>query len=241
LAEDKSSASSPLGRSSFQAKACAPAMEGDVLVEVQDVAFGGRLLSVIRTSPDYGHDCHGAGGSSRLQMPESSTGHEQQPMPEWRTTVMLSNLPEGLSRGFLEKLFDREGFAAKYTFIFIPSRLSAKVHFCYAFVDLVMPATAERFHRHFHGFDRWIGTCEKPVDVQWADNLQGLPALVERYRNSPLMHESVDDCHRPAIYRNGIRVPFPAPTTMVKHPRIRKNSPRKIIRLPGGCSALPMC
>jgi hypothetical protein len=35
---------------------------------------------------------------------------------------------------------------------------------------------------------------------------------VELYRNSPVMHHSVPDACKPILLRNGVRIPFPAPT-----------------------------
>lgn len=35
---------------------------------------------------------------------------------------------------------------------------------------------------------------------------------MERYRNSPVMHESVPDEYKPVILQNGLRVNFPEPS-----------------------------
>jgi phosphatidylglycerophosphate synthase len=55
---------------------------------------------------------------------------------------------------------------------------------------------------------------------------KGLGAHIERYRNSPVMHESVPDEYKPAMYTRGVRVPFPPPTKNLRMPRIRKLGPR---------------
>jgi len=49
--------------------------------------------------------------------------------------------------------------------------------------------------------------------------LQGLEANIERYRNSPTMHELVPDAYRPMLFVNGQQVAFPAPTKKIKPPR----------------------
>lgn len=59
--------------------------------------------------------------------------------------------------------------------------------------------------------------------VAWNDKQQGLPALVERYRNSPVMHASVPEECKPVIISDGRRAPFPAPTQKVKAPKIGKS------------------
>jgi len=55
----------------------------------------------------------------------------------------------------------------------------------------------------------------------WSRPHQGLSALIERYRNSPVMHESLPDECKPMVFVNGARVSFPPPTRHVKWPRPR--------------------
>merc|ERR1719146_492709 len=50
---------------------------------------------------------------------------------------------------------------------------------------------------------------------------RGLAENVERYRNSPLMHESVPMECKPALYDvDGRRIAFPSPTKAIPKPRI---------------------
>eukprot|EP00971_Amphidinium_carterae_P024843 490292-Amphidinium_carterae.2 len=45
------------------------------------------------------------------------------------------------------------------------------------------------------GRKRWSDKSDNLCSVDWNDRQQGLAPLVERYRNSPVMHESVpEDC-----------------------------------------------
>jgi hypothetical protein len=150
-----------------------------------------------------------------------------------RTTVMIRNLPEGFSRRMVENLLDAEGFAACYRFIYLPTDLATGTSFCYAFIDLATPEDAGRFRRHFTGFSRWRLASPKVAAVDWSEALQGVDQLVERYRNSPLMHPSVAETLRPALYRCGRRLTFPAPTVHLKAPRVRRASSRRVQRLAG--------
>jgi len=152
---------------------------------------------------------------------------------EGRTTVMIRNLPEGLSRGMLERLLDAEGFDACYRFIYLPTDIATGSSFCYAFIDLATPEDARWFQQHFTGFSQWFSPSSKAAVVEWSEALQGVDGLVERYRNSPLMHPSVPDHLRPALYHNGRRAIFPAPTMPLKAPRVRRASSRRAQRLPG--------
>jgi len=78
---------------------------------------------------------------------------------------------------------------------------------------------AVQFRRAFHGFSSWRIASPKVCNVGWGEAHQGLSAHIERYRNSPLMHESVPDEYRPILLCGGRRVPFPAPTKRIKPPR----------------------
>jgi len=150
-----------------------------------------------------------------------------------RTTVMIRNLPEGFSRTRLEQLLDGEGFGTCYRFIYLPTDIAMETSFFYAFVDLATPEDATRVQQHFSGFTRWPYPSSKVAAVDWSEALQGIDQLVERYRNSPLMHARVPDGLRPAMYHNGRRLIFPVPTVRVKAPRVRRSSSRRAQRLNG--------
>merc|ERR1719413_153276 len=81
---------------------------------------------------------------------------------------------------------------------------------------------AERFKHHFQDFKEWHAPSSEPCEVLWSENLQGYDAHVERYRNSPVMHESVADKFKPALYKDGVRIPFPEPTKTIRAPRARR-------------------
>merc|ERR1711988_1322664 len=93
----------------------------------------------------------------------------------------------------------------------------------YAFVNFDSEETAQRFKEHFHGFARWGADSEcsdKICDTSAAGLKRGLSTLIECYRNSRVMHKSVADEFKPAIFSNGMRVPFPEPTKKILNPRV---------------------
>merc|ERR1712050_714019 len=101
-----------------------------------------------------------------------------------------------------------------------------------AFINFTSHERAVRFKEQFNGFSDWQMPCDKVCEVLWSDNLHGCDAHIERYRNSPVMHESVADKFKPALYKNGVRVPFPAPTKPIKAPRPRareRGGARKVL------------
>jgi len=152
---------------------------------------------------------------------ESDSGDAEDDLDE-RTTVMLRNLPEGFSRRALEELLDQEGFAASYDFVYVPADICTGQSFFYAFVNLTTPREARRFHHHFTGFCSWPVPCSSLAAVEWSEALQGLDQMTERYRNSPMMHPLVPDDLRPALYSDGTRVAFPAPSRRIPAPRLRR-------------------
>lgn len=137
-----------------------------------------------------------------------------------RTTIMLRNLPLTYTRTMLLNLIDSEGFKGRYDFLYLPSNFETSLGFGYAFVNFSSEDDAELAFQHFQGFSNWTTSSEEACETSWSDPYQGLAANVERYRNSPVMHESVDDKHKPVVFRGGLRQSFPAPTKLIKAPKI---------------------
>lgn len=139
-----------------------------------------------------------------------------------RTTLVIRGLPGGLKRSQFISLLDSEGFAGKYSFAYLPIAFDTMTSLKYAFVDMISPEEAERFWKHFEGFSRWPVPSgpECVCQLEWNDKQQGVADLIERYRNSPVMHETVPEECRPLLMVEGHIAPFPAPTTSVKAPKL---------------------
>lgn len=130
-------------------------------------------------------------------------------------------------RDELKELLDAQRFESQFDFLYVPMNLAEKINFGYAFVNFLTPEVADDARKHFHGFTDWPISSEKPCEVQNGTAVHGRDAHVERYRNSPLMHESVPDEFRPAIYNGSERVAFPPPTRSIKAPRIKARKKKK--------------
>jgi len=139
-----------------------------------------------------------------------------------RTTLMLRNLPNSYSRAMFLEMLDEEGFAGDYDFVYVPIDFSRGCGLGYAFVNLARPADVPRFRAHFDGFSGWKLRTSKVCQVTWSDRDQGLKANVRRYRNSPVMHESVPDGYKPVLFSDGARVPFPEPRGRLVRPSARR-------------------
>merc|ERR1719499_2377507 len=135
---------------------------------------------------------------------------------------MLRNVPETFLRDDLTRLLVKQGFEFVHDFVYMPMNFRSKASFGYAFVNLTTPAIAQQCHERFQGFTDWGVPSDKVCEVSWSNMHQGLESHIERYRNSPVMHESIQDAYKPAMYKDGIRIQFPGPTKKICQPRIRK-------------------
>jgi hypothetical protein len=140
-----------------------------------------------------------------------------------KTSVMLCTIPNHYTRSMVMDVLRDAGFADHVTFIYIPMNLRSRGNFGYAFVDFASATVAAQCKERLEGFNEWSEPSGKVLETGWCDT-QGLDAHIQRYRNSPLMHESVDDELKPALFNDGIRVAFPEPTKNIRPPRVRKQS-----------------
>jgi hypothetical protein len=141
---------------------------------------------------------------------------------EWRTTVMLRNMPNNYTRDMLLDLVDSMGFEGCYDFAYLPVDFKSQAGLGYAFINFVTSVEAQRCFDQFEGFSEWKVPSEKVCTVTWGSPYQGLEAHVERYQNSPVMHHSIPDEWKPVLFdEQGVRVPFPAPTKAIKTPKVR--------------------
>lgn len=138
-----------------------------------------------------------------------------------RTTVMLRNIPNAYTSNSFVELFDTHGFWGRYDFVYLPIDFRTGVNLGYAFVNFVSHRDADLFKAHFHGFRQWFCQSPKVCEVTWTDPHQGLEEHIERYRNSPVMHEDISDIYKPRLYAGGQRLAFPPPTKRIRPPRIR--------------------
>lgn len=135
------------------------------------------------------------------------------------TTVIMRNVPNRHTRSKLVTLLDECGFGGAYDLVYLPIDFATGVSLGYAFVNLISMHEKQRFLSHFQGFADWGSNSKKVCKVISCEESGGLDACVNRYRNMSVMHNAVPDEYKPALYKNGQRVPFPAPTKRVRNPR----------------------
>eukprot|EP00928_Gymnodinium_smaydae_P089384 TRINITY_DN73358_c0_g1_i1.p1 TRINITY_DN73358_c0_g1~~TRINITY_DN73358_c0_g1_i1.p1 ORF type:complete len:398 (-),score=48.41 TRINITY_DN73358_c0_g1_i1:327-1460(-) len=157
---------------------------------------------------------------------KKSSKEEKQPVMipvEERTTIMLRNLPNNYTREMVMSLLDERGFAGLYDFFYLPIDFNSRAALGYAFVNVVSPANVMPLWQAFDGFDDWIVPSKKVCKVSWSDPHQGLQGQIDRYRNSPVMHETVPDEYKPVLLQDGVRISFPDPSKNPRAPRVRRH------------------
>lgn len=143
---------------------------------------------------------------------------------EEKTTIMLRNIPNNYTRQMLLDLLDEQGFKNCYDFVYLPIDFHRTAGLGYAFVNLCTPADADRARTHFDQFSNWKLASQKVCEVSWGQPLQGISAHIERYRNSPVMHEDVPPEYKPILFQNGVQIDFPPPTKRIRPPRVKRTS-----------------
>lgn len=142
------------------------------------------------------------------------------------TSVILKNIVPGCDRETLLRVLREHGFLEHVNFAYLPMAFDKKstASFRYAFINFAKPCAAAQFHEQFAGFKNWgnLGETSEGCTVEWC-GMQGLEAHIERYRNSPMMHYTVPDDFKPVLLSNGLRMPFPPPTEVIKAPRLRRH------------------
>lgn len=138
---------------------------------------------------------------------------------ENRTTIMLRNLPSSFTRSQLLDILDGKGLRRKYDFVYLPIDFVSGASLGYAFVNLIDTDIANCAMQCLDGFSAWAGTTsQKVMGACWSDPHQGLSMLVERFRNSRVMHPIIPDEYRPALFNEGKRLPFPKHTKRIRPP-----------------------
>mmetsp|Transcript_28283 Transcript_28283/g.93890 ORF Transcript_28283/g.93890 Transcript_28283/m.93890 type:complete len:320 (-) Transcript_28283:494-1453(-) len=140
---------------------------------------------------------------------------------DWRTTVMLRNLPNALTRDMLLHMLDEKGFLGLYDLVYLPVDFSTGTSLGYAFVNGSTPGCVQQLWEAFDGKADWPVESDKVCTVSWSDPHQGLASHIERYQNSPVMHPDVPDEWKPALFMHGMRVDFPPATKKIKAPKVR--------------------
>merc|ERR1711972_679057 len=135
---------------------------------------------------------------------------------------MMQNIPLEYTREGLLELIDEQGWHGCYDLLYLPIVFQTEENHGYAFINFTTTENYERFREYFSGFRDWNTPSDNICEVAASDKFVNLDDYIEGYRNSPIMHESVEARFKPVLFENGQRIPFPQPTKQIKAPRCRK-------------------
>jgi len=141
-------------------------------------------------------------------------------------TLMVRNLPEDLSQPALVEQIIDGGYKGLFDFVYMPMNFRGFGNFGYAFVNFISHDLALQFMSRMNCVEHGQISNLQKWDIVWS-TCQGFNANIERYRNSPLMHELVPKECKPAVYDGiGLQVAFPQPTKTIPKPRIHWPGPK---------------
>merc|ERR1712048_1112150 len=110
------------------------------------------------------------------------------------------------------EMLDSKGFRYRYNFVYLPMDLCTKTLIGHALVNFVCHEVARDALGCLDGLCAWKVRSSVVCSASWSKYNQGLDALIERYRNSPIMHDRVPAIYKPLVLEAGGPVPFPTPT-----------------------------
>lgn len=175
------------------------------------------------TPPGVFHDapllgrCSPVAGTRGVQSYKPHPGTSRR--GEQRTTIMLRNLPSSFHQDQLLKLLQCAGFAERFDFVYLPVDFTSGACLGYGFVNLTSSSDAQLAMARLQGWSSWQdSSCHKVMQLCWSDPHQGLEMLIDRYRNSRIMHKTVPSAYKPLIFNGGKQAPFPGPTKRLRSP-----------------------
>lgn len=117
------------------------------------------------------------------------------------TSLMVRNIPKGVTQEMVQEELDRSGFAQLYDFLYLPSSFDAREGKGYAFLNFVTPAAAQTFFGAWQRSRRFMSTdgLDKLLTITVAA-VQGLEANSKKW-SGPRMHRIRNPALRPVIRR----------------------------------------
>jgi hypothetical protein len=139
------------------------------------------------------------------------------------TTLLVSNLPRSYNRTMFEEMLGAKNLLMDCDLVYLPVEFKVGIGYGYAFVNFVSHQAACAAMEVLEGFADFsdANLTEGALQARWSAK-QGLSTHIELYRNSPVMHKSVDDDAKPALLKGSVRLPFPEPTRRLRAPRARR-------------------
>mmetsp|Transcript_26251 Transcript_26251/g.47787 ORF Transcript_26251/g.47787 Transcript_26251/m.47787 type:complete len:721 (-) Transcript_26251:86-2248(-) len=143
------------------------------------------------------------------------------------TNVCVRNLPNNMKRQrFLTFLQDKG--CTGIDFLYVPHDFRRKCGKGFGFVNFTTVGSATEAFHLLGQFDDWESEgflSKKTITVCWAkQHMQGLDNLIEFFRNSTVMHDTIDEEFKPLLLENGVPKNFPGPLKRLRKPQAQNES-----------------
>jgi len=143
------------------------------------------------------------------------------------TNVCVKSLPNNMKRQrFLKFLQDRGCLGID--FIYVPHDFKRKCGKGFGFVNFTTVQSAQNAFHQLGDFNDWKSegfSSKKMISVCWAkQHMQGLDNLIEFFRNSTVMHDTIDEEFKPLLLENGVPKNFPGPLKRLRKPQAQNES-----------------
>lgn len=142
----------------------------------------------------------------------------------WKN-VCVRNLPNNMNTSRFRSFLQKRSFT-DIDFVYVPHDFKRKAGKGFAFVNFTTVDGALKAFRELSGFgglEAWQEedfSSKKTIAVSWAkSDMQGRENLITFYRDSTVMHESVNPEYRPLLLKNGEVEEFPEPTKKLRPPQ----------------------
>eukprot|EP00440_Ansanella_granifera_P024089 gb/GFBE01026166.1/.p1 GENE.gb/GFBE01026166.1/~~gb/GFBE01026166.1/.p1 ORF type:complete len:349 (+),score=26.44 gb/GFBE01026166.1/:1-1047(+) len=153
-----------------------------------------------------------------------------------QTTVMVKHVPIKYTQRKLLREIMSDGFQGCLDFIYLPMDPRSRANRGFAFVNLDLPETAERFYQTYHGKCFRCFEAEKPLEVSAAE-LQGFEANAEHHLSTKAARKGRDAYSRPLFLR---ALPMHLQQQVQQHHEGSKEQSVKAVSAKGSTSPGPL-
>lgn len=131
-------------------------------------------------------------------------------------SLILRNIANS-DRDNILQYFAAAGVLPLVNFFYLPVKISKSHVLGYAVVNCTSQAATSQFEAFINQFAA-AGLGMPKITAERSGIYGCLGDMIERWRNSSLMHPGVPDMFKPVLLRDGVRIAFPDPTVTLPPP-----------------------
>mmetsp|Transcript_52039 Transcript_52039/g.122131 ORF Transcript_52039/g.122131 Transcript_52039/m.122131 type:complete len:291 (-) Transcript_52039:310-1182(-) len=152
------------------------------------------------------------------QHPDVSAEGDQVVQSMTQTSLVLRNIPSDYTRQALLDLFRKLHILDFVNFLYFPIRGRDGSSLGYAFVNVRNLDSVAKFTSSIEGWPLAGRKGTTKATVHANSSMASLDALINRYRDSSIMHSAVPVTMKPMLLHFGAEVPFPPPRQALSRP-----------------------